>query len=678
MANFNEALQWTSSKPYLYLTVSYGKRRSGADMIYSVNLSVSICTGSKYFGYPIYAEIFVNGEQSARFNPTLKNSTPSQWSNPINYNTGEFTISNKTTGTTALSVRLYSGSGSSRDETFTFELPIDPASFSQTPSLWFISGDETSSTFGWSTTETCNKVNYHLDGGNVEVFSGSATSGTFTISGLTAGSNHSLYCECRRADSGISSNSNTISFSTYAYPNYSSMANFTIGQNPTINIYNPLGRTCTVSLLGDDNSVIGSTSTSGTSVSDLADATKLYQSIPNKKSANCKVKIEYSGNTSTKTGAIYSINENDCIPVIGNVSYQDTNPDSVAITGSNQWIISGISKVQLNATNLQVKHSSTISKVEYRIISTETQPVAELTVSGTSATISNQSFTIDYNFYGKLYIRLYDSRGLYVDKELQLSITSYNKPSATYTIKRQSNYYSNTDFLVNAKYSQIGSNAVQIKTRNKKIEDSTWSSYTNLTNNTTSVISLDNRYIWDIEIVINDAFNSTTYTTRLQKGVPIIYWDTKLNSTCFNGFPKYENDVEVMGIPVNENYTNSEILCGEFFGNPLYRKCAMGSLDAVHSYGENFYIEVPITTLSMIVDVNIVIADIAGSHGYACHKIPYIQDIDYYDYNIPSGTCGWSSGMFNFASYIPNTFIPVSDWDDYMYFIEVKYIKSMG
>lgn len=678
MANFNEALQWTSSKPYLYLTVSYGKRRSGADMIYSVNLSVSTCTGSKYFGYPIYAEIFVNGEQNARFNPTLKNSSPSQWSNPINYNTGEFTISNKTTGTTALSVRLYSGSGSSRNETFTFEMPIDPASFSQQPSLWFISGDETSSTFGWSTTETCNKVNYHLDGGNVEVFSGSATSGTFTISGLTAGSNHSLYCECRRADSGISSNSNTISFSTYAYPNYSSMANFTIGQNPTINIYNPLGRTCTVSLLGDDDSLIGSTTTSSTSVSNLVDATKLYQSIPNKKSANCKVKVEYSGNTSTKTGAIYSINESDCMPVIGSVSYQDTNPDSVAITGSNQWIISGISLVQLDATNLQVKNSATISKVEYRIISTETQPIAELTISGTSASISNQTFTVDYNFYGKIYIRLYDSRGLYVDKELQLTISGYNKPSATYTIKRQSNYYSNTDFLVNANYSQVGSNAITIKTRNKKVEDSTWSSYTNLTNNTTSTISLDNRYIWDIEIVVSDAFNSTTYTTRIQKGVPIIYWDTKLNSTCFNGFPKYENDVEIMGIPVNENYTNSEILCGEFFGNPLYRKCAMGSLSDQQSYGENFYFEVPIDDLSMVVDVNVVIADVSGTHNYSCYKLPYIQDVDYYDYNITSGTNLWDGTTFMINSYIPSTFYPVSEWDDFMYFVEVKYIKSLG
>ena len=610
MANFNEALQWTSSKPYLYLTVSYGKRRSGADMIYSVNLSVSTCTGSKYFGYPIYAEIFVNGEQSARFNPTLKNSSPSQWSNPINYNTGEFTISNKTTGTTALSVRLYSGSGSSRDKTFTFELPIDPASFSQTPSLWFISGDETSSTFGWSTTETCDKVIYHLDGGNVEVFSGSATSGTFTISGLTAGSNHSLYCECRRADSGISSNSNTISFSTYAYPNYSSMANFTIGQNPTINIYNPLGRTCTVSLLGDDDSVIGSTSTSGTSVSNLADATKLYQSIPNKKSANCKVKVEYSGNTSIKTGAIYSINENECIPVIGSVSYQDTFADSVAITGDNQIIISGISKVQLNATNLQVKHSATISKVEYRIISADTQPLGELTISGTSASISNQLFNNEYDTNAnKVYIRMYDSRGLYVDKLLTLDLRAYHTPYATYSVKRQGNFYSNTDFLVNADYSAIGTNAPVIKTRYKKVEDSTWSAYTNLTNNITTTISLDNNYMWNIEIVVSDAFESRTYTTTIQRGMPILFVDTKLNSVGINCFPSLSDSFEVNDSPINTNFKWGSTACGNWFGNTMYRNCYEGNLSVNLSDNTFFLQSQGIGQTPNIVDVNIVLYD---------------------------------------------------------------------
>ena len=634
MANFNEAIQWTSSKPYLYLTVSYGKRRSGADMIYSVNLSVSTCTGSKYFGYPIYAEIFVNGEQSARFNPTLKNSSPSQWSNPINYNTGEFTISNKTTGTTALSVRLYSGSGSSRDETFTFELPIDPASFSQTPSLWFISGDETSSTFGWSTTETCDKVNYHLDSGNVEVFSGSATSGTFTISGLTAESNHSLYCECRRADSGISSNSNTISFSTYAYPNYSSMTNFTIGQNPTINIYNPLGRTCTVSLLGDDDSVIGSTSTSGTSVSNLADATKLYQSIPNKKSANCKVKVEYSGNTSTKTGAIYSINENECIPVIGSVSYQDTFADSVAITGDNQIIISGKSKVQLNATNLQSKNYATISKVEYRTISVDEDAITELTISGTSASISNQIFNDEFDTnVNKVYIRMYDSRGLYVDKLLTLDLRAYNKPSATYSIKRQGNYYSDTDFLVNATYTQIGSNSLTIQTRQKQQGQSTWGNYTTLTNNTTTTITLDNEYFWDIEIVVSDAFESRTYTTTIQKGMPILFVDTKLNSVGINCFPAFENTLEVNGAAINEKHQITTSVCGTWDDIPIYRKSRIRNA-TVYSDGE---LNIPFFSLgkdvSIIIDYKIALFDLDNKKYY---KVPNISHSGSgYDLNCP-------------------------------------------
>ena len=632
MANFNEALQWTSNKPYLYLTVSYTKRRSGADMIYSVNLSVSTCTGSKTFGYPIYAEIFVNGEQSARFNPTLKNSTPSQWSNPINYNTGEFTISNKTTGTTPLRVRLYGGV--SRDVSWDFEMPIDPASFSQTPSIWVISGDETSTIIGWSTTETCNYLKYHLDGGNVDIWSGSATSGTFTISGLIAGNTHSLYCEMRRADSGIFSNSNELSFSTYAYPNYSNMANFTIGQNPTINIYNPLGRTCTVSLLGDDDSVIGSTSTSGTSVNGLADATKLYQSIPNKKSANCKVKVEYGGNTSTKTGAIYSINESECVPVIGSVSYQDTNADSVAITSDNQIIISGKSKVQLNATNLQPKNYATISKVEYRTISVDEDAIAELTISGTSASISNQIFNDEFDTnVNKVYIRMYDSRGLYVDKLLTLDLRTYNKPYATYSIKRQGNYYSDTDFLVNASYTQIGSNTLTIQTRQKQEGQSTWGAYTTLTNNTTTTITLDNEYFWDIEIVVSDAFESRTYTTTIQKGMPILFVDTKLNSVGINCFPAFENTFEVNEAPINEKHQITTSVCGTWDDIPIYRKSRIRNA-SLFSDGE---LNIPFFTLgndvSIIIDYKISLFDLDNKKYY---KVPNISHSGSgYDLNCP-------------------------------------------
>ena len=113
--------------------------------------------------------------------------------------------------------------GGSIDTTFlmngscggTITLPKIPRYFTKTPSLSVSSATTTSTTFKWSTSEKCNRVRYSLDGaGFKEVFTGNATSGSFTISGLNPNTSHRIYIECRRGDSNLCTNSNTISFST--------------------------------------------------------------------------------------------------------------------------------------------------------------------------------------------------------------------------------------------------------------------------------------------------------------------------------------------------------------------------------------------------------------------------------------------------------------------------------
>lgn len=685
MANFDTALKWTSNSPAIYLTVKYGKHRSGADMIYSVELSISAVSGSgKSFGYPIYAQITVNNEGSPRYTHTMKTKDTSKWSDPIRWNTGDFTVSNKVDGSTPLKVRLYSGSGSSRDQTWTFDMGVDPAYFTSSPSLWLISTTETTATLGWSTPQACDHVQYNINGGGwIDTWYGSATSGTYTISGLSPGSSYTIYGDFKRQDSQLWSTWGGYSVytgvSTYAYPNYSSMANFTIGQNPTINIYNPLGRSCSVSLLGDDNSVIGTTTTSGTSVSGLADATKLYQSIPNKKSANCKVQVVYGGNTSTKTGSVYSINESDCMPVIGAVSYQDTFADSIAITGDNQKIISKVSKVLLTATGLETKNYATISKVDYTTMNPDGVRLAELTISGTSASIDNRIFNKEYGNVQDVYVRITDSRGLTYDKYIELDLLDYAAPTGTYSVKRVGNYYSDTTFLVNGNYSQIGTNTLSIRTKYKKLEDSTWSNWTSLTNGTASTISLDNKYIWNIVIELSDAFNTTSYPTNIQKGMPIQYWDTKLNSTGFNCFPQYENDIEVDGVPINEKYDDTEIACGEVFGNTKYRKCITGNMGdlnrPVGGSDVQFIFRIPVSNVSQYIKYDMSIYDTTTG---SCFKIPYFINDWSPRSNITSAIYNSTDGVFEFIGYLQSSVKAREDWGDLLFFAEVEYLKSVG
>lgn len=124
MASIAYNVQWGSS-PNTYFDFSYEKKREGSTQYYQITVSCDPITGASYFGYPIYVQISLDGVVKTSY--TLKNASPSQWSSAIRNTTGWLSVSNKTSGTTALSIRIYSGSGSSRDTTYIYSLDIDPA-----------------------------------------------------------------------------------------------------------------------------------------------------------------------------------------------------------------------------------------------------------------------------------------------------------------------------------------------------------------------------------------------------------------------------------------------------------------------------------------------------------------------------------------------------------------------
>lgn len=124
MASIASNVQWGSS-PNIYFDFSYEKKREGSTQYYNVTVSCDSLTGTHYFGYPIYVQISLDGVVKSSY--TLKSASPSQWSSAISKATGWLSVSNKTSGTTALKIRIYSGSGSSRDTTYSYTLAIDPA-----------------------------------------------------------------------------------------------------------------------------------------------------------------------------------------------------------------------------------------------------------------------------------------------------------------------------------------------------------------------------------------------------------------------------------------------------------------------------------------------------------------------------------------------------------------------
>lgn len=112
------------SGPAIPVEFSYNKYRSGASMVYRIYVEIKPVGGASYFGYPIQVSANVGGQTTTT---TVKNASPSQWSSSISFDSGDKTITNKTSGTTPLSITL-TGVGASRgSQTYTYNLPIDPA-----------------------------------------------------------------------------------------------------------------------------------------------------------------------------------------------------------------------------------------------------------------------------------------------------------------------------------------------------------------------------------------------------------------------------------------------------------------------------------------------------------------------------------------------------------------------
>jgi len=475
MADFDTALKWTNGSPDIYMTASYGHYRSGADMIYSVGISISAVTGNHYFGYPIKADIYVNGESSPRFTTTLKNASPSRWTSALTYNTGNFVVSGKTSGTTALKIRLYSSSGASRDASWDFSMTVDPAYFTNTPSLKYVSATETSATFEWSTSEVCNWIRYHLDGSSewVDVFSGNATSGQFTINGLNANSTHNVYAECRRVDSELWSNSNTSSFSTYDYPYCTNSPDFIIGNIVTLHFYNPLGRNINVAILSNSDIELATGSTSSTSLSGFNSEIQIdnyYNSIKNAQNGNYKVKVVYGSSIKTRTnGNKYSIKGTEK-PIVNDITSEYT-ANLTELTNNNQVVINGVSTIVFKITKEAVpQNNSTISKYN----------VKWGTISADIININN-SVNLVGGTGNIITITVYDSRGLNNTITKTISeLVNYVNPTAIVSTRRNNGIEKNTYITISGKlfYNKFGADGIANKIKEIKYwvnTSQTWS-----------------------------------------------------------------------------------------------------------------------------------------------------------------------------------------------------------
>lgn len=403
---------------------------------------------------------------------------------------------------------------------------------------------ETTITMDWSSDSTIDYIWYSKDNGSnwTAVGSVNAKSGSYTISGLAYLTEYKIKTRVRRKDSQLTTDSSSITVTTYDIPYCKATSNFTIGETPTLEIYNPLSRNVTVSVIGENNSVLYTTTTTGTSVkisNSSTTKTTMYNSIPNTTSGVYKVKTSWNGYEWTReSGSMYSINASECIPTFTNFEYKDVGGVSTSLTGNNQIVINGynVIEVTISTSNKAVaKNGASISK--YRAVCGNKSDEKNYSSSSTV------TLTLDYITDMTFIVYAIDSRGL--STSVMKSVASTNWKDYFYIAMKSASIErdggvgteSTLAFEGNIWNGNFGAtqNAIQeCKYRYKKTNESTYSSYINVTptlsGNTFNFsgkikgdlgangFNMSNSF--NIEVCVKDKIRETTYSILLGAGSP--------------------------------------------------------------------------------------------------------------------------------------------------------------
>lgn len=343
------------------------------------------------------------------------------------------------------------------------------------------------------------------------------------------------------------------------YPNNS--PNFNIGDKITIYMNRASSSfTHTVKFNYGSTSVTVATGVTNSCVFDTSTiANALYALIPNANTYSNTISVTtYNGSTviGTKTCA-YNAKVVNANPTFS-AAYLDSNSTASAITQNNQVIVRNKSTLRINVSSATALKSATLKTAKCVILG------QTVTANLTSSSAVLNVGTINTSQDTTASVTVTDSRGNSTTKTLNITVADWQAPSAIITLKRHDNYYSDTDINVDADYASVnGKNGITIQVRTQKQGESTWSAYQTLEDNVTSVLTLDNDYAWNIQVLLTDSFGgSTTYNTSISRGMPIIYFDRIKSSTGFNQFPQNEQSVEIDG----KLFVNNEDIVSKFTG----------------------------------------------------------------------------------------------------------------
>lgn len=284
----------------------------------------------------------------------------------------------------------------------------------------------------WATSDPRYDTSYSLNGG---AWTGSATygesvapdtkSGTFNILNLSPNTTYRLKIRCQRTDSGLYTESNEISFTTYDYAKLISVPNINIGASQTIKWSNPNNATTTLKLCKTDNSqIIDYGTVTGTSKTVTPTASTIYALTPNSNTYKARYIITTTQNDKTYTNSKdFTFTVTNSNPTAPNFEYEDLNGNTVALTGNNKILVNKYSQVSvtIKSANKSVAQNSATMK-NYKL------------VIGSKTDTKNYSSTNDVVFStitpdsGTIIVYANDSRNNTSSKTTTTTFKNYTEP----------------------------------------------------------------------------------------------------------------------------------------------------------------------------------------------------------------------------------------------------------
>lgn len=286
-----------------------------------------------------------------------------------------------------------------------------------------------------------NYIDLFTDSGCTnKVGSIAGTSGIFN--GLSP--NTTYYARANASNGYYRGYSSAPSKATYAYPYCTSAPDFTIGNDVTVQFYNPLNRSIQIQMWSHNSQAFITPSkinASGTSYKFTASSilSALYSSIPAATSSKYNINVWYGTNKAIKEGGTYKVSGNNAqAPTFSNFDYQDVDSLAPLLTGKKGVnnpgvLISGMSDCQFSIPVSQKATSgygATMDKYNFA------WPNGAQASSSYSSSAAVTGKVLDGNTT-KLSVSAYDKRGQYrtVEKTITL-ITPYHATSGVNTVRK--------------------------------------------------------------------------------------------------------------------------------------------------------------------------------------------------------------------------------------------------